>query len=136
MTTSLLRFATLIWFCTLSLQATANEVVYLECTLEKTYDLQENRTSATTGSHLIVINVLADKKIKLKKQGLGPQFLGIGDETRFFAEASYVISGISFEETIDINRYTGSYENTFSTPKGGGAVAFWNLHTSTEKILM
>ncbi len=51
---------------------------------------------------------------------MGPEFLGIGDETRFFAEASYVISGISFEETIDINRYTGSYENTFSTPKGGG----------------
>jgi len=81
----------------------------------------DGTSSRTTGEDLVTVNYSDNGVAIIKKQGLGAEFIGTISDEKIQGETEYEISGSKIQQTIVINRYTGTFEITFHIigAKGG-----------------
>ena len=83
----------------------------LQCDWSSTLDVATMKTSPTSGSKLISVEVLQGRSGRLKKEGLGAEFAAVVTDGQIEAETEYQIGALLHRERITINRYTGKIEN-------------------------
>ncbi|MBR1227252.1 hypothetical protein JQ600_20190 [Bradyrhizobium sp. AUGA SZCCT0176] len=90
----------------------------LQCDWSSTLDVATMRTSPTSGSKLITVEILQGRSGRLKKEGLGAEFAAVVTDEQIEAETEYQIGALRHRERITINRYTGKIENFVVIGKG------------------
>ena len=111
----------------------ASEMLRLICTYSYSVDDKGQRTP-TSGEHLITVSHSGDGRAIIKKQGLGAEFTGSISHEEIRGETQYQIGGITFKETIEINRFTGSLVAMFGTPNGSGIVYYGTCRPASKQL--
>ncbi|QHO76877.1 hypothetical protein ACH79_33810 [Bradyrhizobium sp. CCBAU 051011] len=88
-----------------------NPALRLQCDWLSTLDVATMRTSPTSGSKLISVEVLQGRAGRLKKEGLGAEFAAVVTDEQIEAETEYQMGALRHRERITINRYTGKIDN-------------------------
>ena len=88
----------------------------LICEAKNTINLETNEFGLSSGLDYYEVTELKDKKVTIKKDGLGVPFVGLMDEASIQGKVTYNLSGFekTFYQTLSINRYTGEIKSTFS----------------------
>lgn len=99
----------------------AAEPLKLICAYSYTVDAK-GQSNSTTGEILLTVNKSGDGHAVIKKQGLGAEFVGSVSEDVIRGETAYQIQGVTYKETLDINRVTGAFTFTFGNQSGAALV--------------
>lgn len=83
----------------------------LQCDWSSTFDVATMRTSPTSGSKLISVEVLQGRSGRLAKEGLGAEFTAVVTDEQIEAKTEYQIGALRHRERIRIHRHTGKIEN-------------------------
>ncbi len=99
----------------------------LICEAKNTINLETNEFGLSSGIDYYEVTELKNKKVTIKKDGLGVPFVGLMDEASIQGKVTYNLSGFekTFYQTLSINRYTGEIKSTFSIGQESGGL----LHT-------
>ena len=98
-----------------------SNTIRLICKYSHTFDADWT-SSRTSGEDLVTVNYTDNGEATIKRQGLGAEFVGKISDEEIYGETAYKIQGLTFHETLRINRYTGAFEITFKIiggSKGG-----------------
>jgi hypothetical protein len=108
--------------------------IRLICKYSHTIDAA-GKSSRTTGEELITVRFSDNGNARIKKQRLGAEFIGKISDKEIYGETEYSFSGsgLTYRETLRINRYTGAFENTFNINKSKGLIHYGNCKPVTQK---
>ena len=109
-------------------------IIRLICKYSYTIDA-DGKTSETSGESLFTVMYSDTGEAKIRKQALGAEFTGKISDEEIYGETEYVISPSTIQQTIMINRYTGSFEETFNIIGAkGGLIHCGSCEMAKEKI--
>lgn len=99
----------------------AAETLKLICAYSYTVDAK-GQSNPTAGEELLTVTKSGDGHAVIKKQDLGAEFVGSVSEDTIRGETEYQIQGVTYKETLDINRVTGTFTFTFGNQSSAGLV--------------
>jgi hypothetical protein len=111
-------FVTIYYFLSLAaflvpLEGMARDLpMYLVCTYTHTVD--DKGSAPTSGEKLITVTQLKNMRVEIKMDGLGARFSGTISSDEIRGETEYEIQDRAYRQTLNINRYTGEFTNSFS----------------------
>jgi len=106
--------------------------IRLVCKYSHTIDA-DGASSETSGEDLVTINYLDNGQAIIKKQGLGAEFIGKISEEEIKGDTEYEISNLKVQQSILVNRYTGSFEITFRTVGSKGGLIHYGTCEAVSK---
>lgn len=132
--TFLLALTTLLFLIAAPVLA-SSEKIFLVCNYQSSID-DDGKQSPSSGSSTFTITFLNDSDIIVKKSGLGALLRGKQSEETFYAKVTYEMQGTKYNETININRYSGKLTALFSIgPESrNGLVSFGECIRKKSKL--
>ena len=92
--------------------AASEKTMRLICTFSHSID-QNSESSATSGNSLFTIKYTNKGSATIKKQDLDAIFYGTVTEEEINGETQYKIQDMLFVQTLNINRFTGSFSLSY-----------------------
>jgi hypothetical protein len=112
--------------------AASEKTMRLICTYSHTID-QNSESRATSGDSLFTIKYTNKGSATIKKQDLGAIFYGAVTEEEINGETQFKIQDNLIVQTLNINRFTGSFSLSYGT-KEGGIVHLGTCKPANEKL--
>lgn len=113
--------------------AEAAEPLRLVCNYTGTVD-DKGRYNSTSGQTLLTITVMENSQAIIKKDDLGADFFGSISKDAIRGKTEYKVQKITIQRTLDINRFTGSFTETFETQPGNGLVHYGNCQSASKQL--
>ena len=108
-------------------------VLRLICQYTQAVD-KDGKVSDSSGERLFTVSFGKDGVAELKKEGLGAAFKGKVSEDEIVGNVTYSLGETTIEETVTINRFTGSLTATYGAPGRGGLVFYGNCRNAAERL--
>lgn len=99
--------------------AQVKDLINLECTIERTIQMNDGSSSPTSSSDHVLISRNADGSHIIIKNNR-EQYITTVSDNYYRGVAEYDFSGLKMTETISINRYTGRLEIDLKSKKDPG----------------
>lgn len=111
----------------------AAEPFRLVCAYEFTINENGDRTP-TSGEALLTITPTGAGRAIIQKQGLGAEFLGAISDEVIRGQTKYQIQKTFYEESLEINRFTGAMELHFRPQTGVGLIHFGRCRAAAKPL--
>jgi hypothetical protein len=119
----LIRFLTTTTVFLVPLSSMAANSLKLICAYKFTVVANGHR-SPTTGEKLFSVAPTSNGRAVINKEGLSAAFAGRISDDAIQGQTEYQLQDITIKETLEINRFTGAFTNTFGNKSDAGLVHF------------
>jgi hypothetical protein len=116
-----------------TLLAAESSPIRLVCKHAQTVD-ESGKTSPASGEVLFTVTFDAKGIAQIKKEGLGVPLSGKVAEDEISGQVTYKLQDLYIEETVTINRYTGSMKLTYRVTGRGGLVHYGECRSATQRL--
>lgn len=124
----IIGYASILALIQFNVFAQAQDLINLECTIERTIQMNDGSSGPTSGSDHVLISRKADGGHIITKNNR-EQYIATVSDNYYKGVAEHDFSGLKMTETILINRYTGRLEIDLKSKKDPGIrhIGFCNV---------
>ena len=112
--THILLLVTLILVSTSNLVFSDESIIHLNCVYDFTIDEKGQRVE-TSGEELFTIKSAGNNSIRIKKDDVDAEFIGIISDETIYGITQYKIDEIGIKQEFNVNRYNGKFSLTFES---------------------